>query len=87
VHELGRARKPGTDDRKLEKDVEGRGTSRGGGRYLWSSRKQRGLRTRAFPDRAAAKPGGSNSTTEITTFNKRTANCVTNSVNRGMRRT
>ena len=30
AHELGRVRKPGTDDRKLEKDAEGRGGSRGG---------------------------------------------------------
>jgi hypothetical protein len=27
---LGRVRKPGTGDRKLEKDAEGRGRSRGG---------------------------------------------------------
>jgi hypothetical protein len=30
AHELGQVRKPGTSDRKLEKDAEGRGTSRGG---------------------------------------------------------
>jgi hypothetical protein len=47
--------KPGMSDKKLEKDTEGRG---GEGRYLWSSRKQRGLCTRAFPDRGTAKPGG-----------------------------
>jgi hypothetical protein len=30
ARELGRVRKPGTGDRKLEKDAEGRGRSRGG---------------------------------------------------------
>src|SRR5277367_1427375 len=30
AHELGRARKPGTGDRKLEKDAEGGGRRRGG---------------------------------------------------------
>ena len=30
MNELGRVRKPGTGDRKLEKDAEGRGRSREG---------------------------------------------------------
>ncbi len=35
AHELGRVRRPGTGDRKLEKDAE---EQRGEGRYLWWSR-------------------------------------------------
>jgi hypothetical protein len=53
----------GTGDRKLEKDAEGRGRSRGGKGGIYGGReKQRGLCTRAFPDRAAAKLGGANTT-------------------------
>jgi hypothetical protein len=48
VNELGRVRKPRTGD------AEG-GRSRRG-RYLWSSRKQRGSCAGAFPSRMAAKP-------------------------------
>lgn len=48
------------------KYAEGRGRSKERGRYLWSSRKQQGLCACAFPDQAAAKPRGSNTTTEIT---------------------
>jgi hypothetical protein len=54
---------PGAGDRKLE---EGRGRNRGGKGGIYSrSRKQRGPCTRAFPDRAAAKPGGSNTMLSI----------------------
>jgi hypothetical protein len=57
---------PGAGDRKLEEDAEGRGRSRGGkGGIYGRSRKQRGPCTRAFPDRAAAKPGGSDTTLSI----------------------
>jgi hypothetical protein len=39
----------------------------GKGRYLWFvEEKRRGLAARAFPDRAAAKLGGADRTTEIT---------------------
>jgi hypothetical protein len=53
-------------DRKLEKDEEGGGRSRGGeGRYLWSSKKQQGPCTRAFPEPEAAIPKRANRRTEI----------------------
>jgi hypothetical protein len=67
VHELGRAKEPGTGDK--ESDRKGRrrekDSAEGGGRYLWSSRKRRGLSARAFPDPGAAKPGGANTGTQI----------------------
>lgn len=54
-------------DRKLEKDAEGRRRIRGGDdKYLWSSRKQPGAGVHAFPNRVAAKPRESSTTTEIT---------------------
>jgi hypothetical protein len=60
VHELGRAKEPGTGDK--ESDRKGRrrekDSAEGGGRYLWLSRKRRGSCARAFPDPGAAKPGG-----------------------------
>jgi hypothetical protein len=57
---------PGAGDRKLGKDAEGRGRSRGGkGGIYGRLRKRRGLCTRAFPDRAAAKLGGANTTIQI----------------------
>jgi hypothetical protein len=43
AHELSRIRKPGTGERKLEEDAEGRGRSRGGRAGIYSRReKQRG---------------------------------------------
>ena len=46
-------------DRKLEKDAEGGGRSRGGKGGIYGGReKQRGPCTRAFPDLAAAKLRG-----------------------------
>jgi hypothetical protein len=60
---------PGAGDRKLEEDAEGRGRSRGGkGGIYGRSRKQRGPCTRAFPDWAAAKPRGANTTLLIITY-------------------
>jgi hypothetical protein len=59
----------GNGDRKLEKDAEGKGRSRGGRAVFMVVEKQRGSYVRAFPDRTAAKPGWSNTTTEITFTN------------------
>ena len=42
--------------------------TKGGEGYLWTLRKRRGSRRRALPDRAPAKPGGADRTTEITTY-------------------
>ena len=63
THVLGRVRKPGTGDRKMEKDAEGRGRSREG--RIYGHRESGEARARAFPDRAAAKPGGADLRTEI----------------------
>jgi hypothetical protein len=57
--------KPGTGDRKVGKGRRRREEQREEGGIYGRREKQRGSCTRAFPDRAAAQPGGSNITTEI----------------------
>jgi len=54
----------------LEKDAEGRGKreeggAEGGRAVFMVVEKAARARARAFPDRAAAKPGGANTATEI----------------------
>jgi hypothetical protein len=49
------------------RDAGGTDGEEGGGQvFMVVEEKRRGSAARAFPDRAAAKPGGSNRTTEIT---------------------
>jgi hypothetical protein len=60
------SKEPGAGDKKLGKDAEGRGRSRGEKGGIYSRReKQRSLCTRAFPDRAVAKPRGANTTIRL----------------------
>jgi hypothetical protein len=47
AHGLGRVRKPGTGDRKLEKDAEGRGRNRGGKGGIYGRRESSEARARA----------------------------------------
>jgi hypothetical protein len=57
----------GTGSRKIGKERRRVDGEEGGKAGIYSRReKRRGSATRAFPDRAAAKPRGSNRTTEIT---------------------
>jgi hypothetical protein len=59
---------PGTGEGKRDGKGRRRDSRRGGGRtgiYVVKEKRQ-GSAARAFPNRAAAKPGGSNRTTEIT---------------------
>jgi hypothetical protein len=66
AHELGRARKPGRATESWKRMQREEGGAEGGGGIYGRSRKQRGPCARAFPDRATAKPGGADRTTEIT---------------------
>jgi hypothetical protein len=57
-------------ENEMERDVGGTDGEEGGGQvFIVVEEKRRGLATRAFPDQASAKPGGSNRTTEITKLN------------------
>ena len=60
------------ENRKGRKRIDG---EEGEGSFMVVEEKQRGSATHAFPDRAAAKPGGSNRTTEITICASRACNC------------
>jgi hypothetical protein len=51
----------------MEKDAEGTDGEEGGGQvFMVVEEKRRGSAARAFPNQAAAKPGGADRTTEIT---------------------
>jgi len=59
AHELGQVRKPGTGDRKFEKDAEGRGRSRGGKGGIYGRRESSEATTHApSPIRQPPNPGG-----------------------------
>jgi hypothetical protein len=61
---LERARENG-----IERDTGGTDGEEGGRAGIYGRReKQRGSAARAFPDRAAVKPGGADRTTEITFY-------------------
>ena len=67
----------------MERDVGGTDGEEGGGQvFIVVEEKRRGSATRAFPDQASAKPGGSNRTTEITKSRRRQN---TSAINTGCR--
>jgi hypothetical protein len=60
----------GTGEGESKGTQEGRMERRGGGQvFMVVEKKRQGSATRAFSDRAAAKPRGLNRMTEITTIN------------------